>query len=80
MTTTADQQAQKAWAQRNSDGKNSLGDERMTEESRRIQAPPAFTLTDAALPIGTRSLTDPDDADLGRAVRHVHVFAVEDPA
>lgn len=77
MTTTADQQAQKAWAQRNSDGMASWGDERM--QNRRIQAPPGFTLTDASLPPGTVRLTDPDDATLGRAVRHVHVYSVEEP-
>lgn len=79
MTTTADRQAAKAWRLRNSDGNHSWGDEWMTAESRRIQSPPAFTLTDATLPPGTTRLTTPDDADLGRAVRHTHVWSVEEP-
>lgn len=78
MTTTADAQAQKAWAQRNSDGKLSLGDEVMSEESRRIQAPPAFTLTDVDLPPGTVRLATPDE-DTGRAIVHEHVWNVDAP-
>jgi hypothetical protein len=78
MITTADQQATKAWAQRNSDGKLSLGDEYMTEDSKRIQSPPAFTLTDAELPTGTVRLANPDE-DTGRAIVHEHVWSVENP-
>lgn len=80
MTITSDRHAWKAWRARNSDGKHSWGDETMTEESRRIQSPPGFTLTDVALPPGTRQFTNPDDATLGRAVRHTHVWSVEEPA
>lgn len=79
MTTTSDQRAAKSWANRNSDGKLSLGDEHMTEESRRLQSPPAFTLTDSELPTGTVRLSNPDDDDLGRAVRHVHEWDAEEP-
>lgn len=79
MTTTADQQAAKAWRLRNSDGRHSWGDERMTSDSQRIQSPPGFTLTDDELPPGTVRLTTPDDSDLGRAVRHTHVWSVEEP-
>lgn len=80
MTITSDRQDWNAWRQRNSDGKRSFGDEFMSDDSRRIQSPPAFTLTDAALPPGTRQWTDPDDATLGRAIRHTHVWSVDEPA
>ena len=80
MATTAQAQAQKAWRLRNSDGRHSWGDERMTDESRRIQSPPGWTLTDAALPPGAVRLLNPDDATLGRAVRHAHVWSVVEPA
>lgn len=72
MTITSDQQAAKAWARRNSDGYLSLGDEYGHVE--RTQSPPGVTLTDAPLPPGTVQLTNPDDATLGRAVRHVHTY------
>ncbi len=79
MSTTTQRQAWNAWRARNSDGKHSFGDEHMTDDSRRIQSPPAFTQTDATLPPGTRQLTAPDDATLGRAIRHTHVWSVEEP-
>ena len=80
MTTTAQQRDWQAWNQRNSDGKLSLGDERMTGESRRVQPPPSFLLTDVALPPGTRRLTHPDSDSDGRALRHTHVWNVEEPS
>ncbi len=79
MTTTADQQANNAWNQRNSDGKHSLGDEHMTDESRRVQAPPSFTETNVALPPGAIRLANPDDPTLATAIRHAHVWSVEEP-
>lgn len=79
MTTTAQQQASKAWSQRNSDGRSSFGDERMSEDSRRIQPPPGFTQFEAALPAGTVRLANPDDDTQGRAIRHRHVWSVEEP-
>lgn len=79
MVTTAQRQAAKAWAQRNSDGNHSFGDERMTKESRRVQPPPAVTLTDVDLPPGTVRLSTPDTDD-GRAVVHTHAWSVTAPA
>jgi hypothetical protein len=80
MVSTAARQAAKAWRLRNSDGKHSWGDETMSEDSKRIQSPPSFTLTDVELPPGTVRLTNPDDDDDGRAVRHTHDWSVEEPA
>lgn len=79
MVTTAQRNAAKAWRLRNSDGMHSWGDEYMTSESRRIQAPPGFTETDNELPSGTVRLTNPDDDDDGRAVRLTHTYGVEEP-
>lgn len=79
MSVTSDQQAAKDWRLRNSVGNHSWGDERMSGESRRIQSPAAFTLTDVELPPGTVRLANPDDDDLGRAVRHTHVWSVTQP-
>jgi hypothetical protein len=78
--STTIRRAAKAWRLRNSDGRHSWGDERMSEESKRIQAPPAFTLTDVELPPGTVRLANPDDDNDGRAVRHTHAWSVEEPA
>lgn len=80
MSDTTSQQAAKAWRLRNSDGKHSFGDEWMSDDSRRIQSPPSFTLTESELPPGTVRLANPDDDDDGRAVRHVHAWSVEEPA
>lgn len=79
MPSTSELQDWAAWRARNSDGKRSFGDEHMSDASRRIQSPPAFTLTDASLPTNTRQFTNPDDATLGRAIRHTHTWSVDEP-
>ena len=79
MSTTAEQEAAKAWRLRNSDGKHSWGDEHMTADSQRIQSPPSFTLTEVELPPGTVRLENPDDEDDGRAIVHEHVWSVDEP-
>ena len=61
----------KAWAQRNSDGRN-------TFEGERTHSPPTFDSEDAALP--PTPATDSPDTTSGydrRAIRQTHVF---DPA
>lgn len=79
MSDTTSQQAAKAWRLRNSDGKHSWGDEYSTEESRRIQSPPSFTLTDVELPPGTVRFTNPTNDSDGRAIVHEHVWSVDEP-
>lgn len=61
----------KAWAQRNSDGK-------ATFERERTQPPPAFSLEEETLPDTNQKITSPEYDDAA-AIRHVHVYGVEDP-
>jgi hypothetical protein len=60
----------KAWAQRNSDGRN-------TFEGEQSQPPPAFSLEEHELPASALRIDNPDEE--GAAIRHVHVFGVDDP-
>lgn len=76
MTNQSDVDRQrKAWRQRNSDGRATF------ERNARVQDPPAFELTEHAMPESAAGvLANPDSAtDEGseyeaRAIRHVHVW------
>ncbi len=63
---------EKAWKRRNSDGKTTLDGEV-------THAPPAFIMTESALPISDASRPADREDPEGVAERHTHVYGVPQP-
>ena len=71
--------ARKAWRERNSSGKNCYDE---AGELVECQPPPSFALSDVDLPAGMPAENrnvDEDSEYQRRAVKHEHVWGVEDP-
>ncbi len=71
--------ARKLWRERNSDMLGSWGDEYGKVE--RIASPPAFVEEEHTMPTSPHQLSNPetDSGHDARAIRHVHIWGVDDP-
>lgn len=63
---------EKAWKQRNSDGRN-------TFEGERTQGPPAFDLDEYPLPMSEEQRPTDREEPEGVTERHTHVYDVTEP-